>query len=116
MAYRPGYTETEVRDAVEKARSAAAALRRLGLRPAGGNYGTLKRLVAFYGISTDHFDPYWALNGPQMHVRIPLDEILVEGSTYGRSKLNNTFWERKLATTATTRNWNTVVALAELTA
>jgi uncharacterized protein (DUF1697 family) len=35
---------------------------------------------------------------------------------YGRTKLNNTFWERRLATTATTRNWNTVVALAELTA
>ena len=35
---------------------------------------------------------------------------------YGRSKLTNTFWERKLATTATTRNWNTVLALAEMTA
>jgi uncharacterized protein (DUF1697 family) len=34
---------------------------------------------------------------------------------YGRSKLNNSFWERKLATTATTRNWNTVVALAQMT-
>ena len=33
---------------------------------------------------------------------------------YGRSKLNNSFWERKLATMATTRNWNTVLALAEL--
>ena len=35
---------------------------------------------------------------------------------YGRSKLTNAFWERKLALTATTRNWNTVVALADLTA
>src|SRR5437763_14425530 len=35
---------------------------------------------------------------------------------YGRSKLHNAFWERKLGTTATTRNWNTVLALAELTA
>ncbi|MDQ1705525.1 MAG: hypothetical protein QOF18_1891 [Frankiaceae bacterium] len=30
---------------------------------------------------------------------------------YGRTKLNNTFWERKLKTVATTRNWNTVEAL-----
>src|SRR6201995_1288169 len=96
MAYRPGYTETEVRDAVEKARSAAAALRRLGLRPAGGNYGTLKRLVAFYGISTDHFDRICALNWPQMQVLIPLDEILVEGSTYGRSKLKNRLYDEGL--------------------
>ena len=35
---------------------------------------------------------------------------------YGRSKLNNSFWERKLSTVATTRNWNTVVALAGMTA
>ena len=35
---------------------------------------------------------------------------------YGRSKLNNAFWERKLSTVATTRNWNTVLALAEMTA
>jgi len=35
---------------------------------------------------------------------------------YGRSKLNNSFWERKLSTVATTRNWNTVVALAQMTA
>lgn len=34
---------------------------------------------------------------------------------YGRSKLGNSFWERKLSTTATTRNWNTVVALAGMT-
>ena len=34
---------------------------------------------------------------------------------YGRTKLNNAFWERKLSTVATTRNWNTVVALAEMT-
>lgn len=52
------------------------------------------------------------------------DEFVVIGSEihlhtpggYGRTKLNNTFWERKLATVATTRNWNTVLALAEMTA
>ena len=33
---------------------------------------------------------------------------------YGRTKVNNAFFERKLKTSATTRNWNTVVALFEL--
>jgi uncharacterized protein (DUF1697 family) len=33
---------------------------------------------------------------------------------YGRTKLNNTFWERKLKALATTRNWRTVQALAEM--
>jgi uncharacterized protein (DUF1697 family) len=34
---------------------------------------------------------------------------------YGRTKLNNSFFEKKVATPATTRNWRTVTALAEMT-
>lgn len=45
------------------------------------------------------------------------DEIYVHTPDgYGRTKLNNAFWERKLGLIATTRNWNTVLALADLTA
>ena len=52
----------------------------------------------------------------------PPDEFAVDGlhvylhcpAGYGRSKLNNTFWERKLAVDATTRNWNTINACLEL--
>lgn len=33
---------------------------------------------------------------------------------YGRTKLNNNFFEKKLKTTATTRNWKTVMKLAEM--
>lgn len=33
---------------------------------------------------------------------------------YGRTKLNNTFFERKLKVIATTRNWNTLLALNQL--
>ena len=35
---------------------------------------------------------------------------------YGRSKLSNEWFERKLGVAATTRNWRTVTALAELSA
>jgi uncharacterized protein (DUF1697 family) len=35
---------------------------------------------------------------------------------YGRSKLSNAYFERQLGVAATTRNWNTVTALAELAA
>jgi uncharacterized protein (DUF1697 family) len=34
---------------------------------------------------------------------------------YGRTKLNNSFFEKKLARPATTRNWRTVTALAAMT-
>jgi len=33
---------------------------------------------------------------------------------YGRTKLNNAFFEKRLAVTATTRNWRTVTTLAEM--
>jgi uncharacterized protein (DUF1697 family) len=33
---------------------------------------------------------------------------------YGRTKLNNSFWERRLRAEATTRNWNTVTKLWQL--
>lgn len=33
---------------------------------------------------------------------------------YGRSKLNNAYFEKRLEVAATTRNWRTVTALAEL--
>ena len=61
MAWRPKYTESEIRDAVENSPSLAASLRRLGLRAAGGNHRTLKRHIAHYGVSTEHFNPNWAL-------------------------------------------------------
>lgn len=35
---------------------------------------------------------------------------------YGRTKLTNAFFERKLGVVATTRNWRTVCALAEMAA
>jgi uncharacterized protein (DUF1697 family) len=35
---------------------------------------------------------------------------------YGRTKLNNTFFEKRFATTATTRNWRTLTKLLEMSA
>ena len=48
----------------------------------------------------------YRIDGLHVYLRCP------EG--YGRSKLNNTFWERKLAVDATTRNWNTINACLAL--
>jgi len=52
------------------------------------------------------------------------DEFVVDGRNvfvrcpngYGRTKINNTFFERALATKATTRNWKTVTTLHEWSA
>src|SRR5437588_5915187 len=58
MAARRNYTEEDVRGAVASSLSTAESLRRLGLRAAGGNRLTLKKLIERYGLSTAHFDPH----------------------------------------------------------
>ena len=53
----PRYSESEARQAVADSMSYAEALRRLGMRPAGGNHLTLRKYVRLWGIAVDHFDP-----------------------------------------------------------
>jgi len=48
------------------------------------------------------------LAAPVVYLRLP--------DGYGRTRLNNAWFERKLGTAATTRNWRTVVALADMAA
>jgi hypothetical protein len=50
------FTEPELREVVAGSRCYAEVLRKLGRRPAGGNHGTIKKYVARWGISTEHFD------------------------------------------------------------
>jgi hypothetical protein len=88
----PGYTQDEAREAVAASFSYAETLRRLGLRAAGGNARLLRTWLARWGISTDHFDPYTRTRGPR-RTRIPLDEILVERSTYPSAKLKQRLYE-----------------------
>lgn len=94
----PGYTEIEVRLAVAQARSYSGALRALGLRPAGGNHATLKRMVVRYGISTAHFDPHTHLLRNLQGPAAPLSELLVEGSTYHRGNLKRRLFAEGLKT------------------
>jgi hypothetical protein len=96
MSWRPRYTEEEVRDAVSNSPSVSAALRRLGLRSGGGNPRTLKRHIAHYGVSTDHFNPNWALRGGRQPPAKPLDEVLVENSSYHRGALKRRLYDSGL--------------------
>jgi len=55
-------------------------------------------------------------------VNYPPDEFYIDGKSiylfcpggYGNTKLTNTFFEKKLKVTATTRNWNTVMELMRM--
>lgn len=90
------YTEQQVREAVANSPSLTAALRRLGLRPAGGNHATLRKLIERYAICTDHFNANWVLRGPRSRKAIPLDEVLVENCSYNRRNLKERLYEAGL--------------------
>ena len=81
----PRYSEADARAAVAASRSFAEAIRRLGLRPAGGNHALFKNWVAEWGISTDHFDPYQSSREASRGT--PPEEILVKDSPYSRASL-----------------------------
>jgi hypothetical protein len=84
----PRYSEVEARRAVAESLSFAEALRRLGMRAAGGNHLTLKKYVELWKIPTDHFDPLFAQRRALGRREIkPLDAILVERSHYSRGSL-----------------------------
>ncbi|MFL5887579.1 MAG: HNH endonuclease [Solirubrobacteraceae bacterium] len=89
MQWRRRYTEAELRVAVAASYNWTETLRRLGLRPAGGNFASIKQLVRTLGISTEHFDANIARAAAlrAAHRPKPLDEILVVGSTYHRGHL-----------------------------
>jgi HNH endonuclease len=86
---RRRYDEDEVREAMAASASWAESLRRLGLRPAGGNFRSLQRFAERAGIASDHFDPMAgriaALRAANRPMR--LEDILVRGSIYNRGHL-----------------------------
>jgi ribosomal protein L40E len=97
---RVRYTEDDARAAIAASLSYAEALRRLGLRAAGGNHATLKRYAAAWDISIAHFDPHGTQRrgGPHARTARPLSEILVEHSTYSRSQLKERLYREGLRT------------------
>ncbi|MFL5859427.1 MAG: HNH endonuclease signature motif containing protein [Solirubrobacteraceae bacterium] len=62
-------------------------MRALGYEAKGANIRTLQRWVRQWGISTEHFDPTAARGIASAARARPLEEVMVEGSSYPRGKL-----------------------------
>jgi len=62
----------------------------------GGSHEVLKKYAARWNISTDHWDPYAATRGHGSLRRRPLEEILVEHSTFSRGHLKQRLYEEGL--------------------
>lgn len=73
----------------------AESLRRLEMCPSGNNWKLLQRYAhEVWGIPTDHFDPNVGRRGRRP--KIPLEDILVEGSTYKRGHLKQRLFDEDL--------------------
>ena len=78
------YTKEDVINAVAENKSIAGVLRQLNLRPIGGNYKTIHRLIKEYGLDTSHFTGQgWNVGlGFKPKQSIKDEEIYVENSDY----------------------------------
>jgi hypothetical protein len=92
----PTYSESEARAAIASSKSYAAALRTMGMCASGGGTATLRKWVERWGISTAHFDPYAHQRGPRGNKRRPLDEVMVENSSYNRGHLKQRLYDEGL--------------------
>jgi hypothetical protein len=84
---RPRYSEAEARAAIASSTTLTEALRRLGMRPAGGNHATLRKYIQKWRIPTDHLVGSGGGAPPPRREPTPLAEVLVAGSTYSRVSL-----------------------------
>ncbi len=97
MAGRPlSYTEEQARAAIAASYSWAESLRKLGLCPSGGAWRVLKKYADLWEISTEHFDPTRCIEGNFSLPARPLDEVLVEKSTYSRQHVKRRLFQEGL--------------------
>lgn len=91
--HRVRYTNEELAAAVASSRSWAETLRRLGYCPSGGNWRIVKKRAAALELPTNHFDPF--ANSRERHgrERMPLEAVLIEGSTYSRGVLKRRLYD-----------------------
>lgn len=84
------WTEESLRSAVSDSSSIRQVLNKLGLVEAGGNYSSIKSWIKELGLETSHFHGQgWAKGGKNKPFlkRRPLEEILVENSSYKSTHL-----------------------------
>jgi hypothetical protein len=92
----PRYSKHEARTAIAASQSWAEALRRLGMCWSGGSHLVLRKYAEIWEINTDHFDPYFASRGRGFVRALPLDEILVEHSSFSRVQLKRRLYQAEL--------------------
>ena len=81
------YTEEQFIEAVKSSFSIASVLKKIGIRPTGGNYDVAKRRIERLGVDASHFTGCGHLKG-KTHgwaKKTPLNDILIENFLGGVS-------------------------------
>ena len=83
------FSNEELQAAVQSSYSIAEVCRKVGLKPAGGNYSTVKKYVKLWNISTAHFRGQgWNVGlGFKPKHATPISELLTVDSHYQPNKL-----------------------------
>lgn len=96
VARRPVYSERQLREAIAESLCWSDVLRRLGRRTAGGNHRTVQRYAALWKIRTDHFDKDIGRKRAGHFRTVPLEEVLVERSSFSRGRLKKRLYAEGL--------------------
>lgn len=92
------WSTIDLESAVKTSRSVRQVIIKLGLRPAGGNYRHVKRIIEERGIDDSHFTGMGWNIGLQFvpKAAIPLSEILKRKSDFQSHKLKNRLFKERL--------------------
>lgn len=95
---KKSWNKKQLREAVKSSRSIRQILSKLGLKEAGGNYSQIKKYIKIYKINNRHFTGRGWNKGKKMPFtpRIPLNQILVNGSNYQSHKLKKRLFRKGL--------------------
>ena len=88
MGKKRKWTDEQFIEAVKSSLSYAQVMVKLGLRPVGSNYNTVKRRIKEVNLDYSHMTGQVWNQGDRFRIikpAIPLEEILVEHSTYTNS-------------------------------
>ena len=88
------YTKEILEKVVNSSNNFSEVTRKLGLKPFYGNRQTVKKYINLFDINTKHFR--LTTNGGGTKIKIELDDILVENSTYDTTNLKRRLYDNGL--------------------
>lgn len=106
------WNKENLQEVVKNSKTQKECLEKLGIRCSGGNHKTFKKYVELYNIDTKHFiTNFHKMVSINKEKKLKLSEILVENSSYNRTRLkerlyNEGLLERKCSLCGQDEYWN----------